>query len=90
MGWNIVDNRNFFPKIESYLGFYRVLLTTLKTYPEKIALTIIELQELPDLQKLDHTEEVFCLKGKITLGRRKVCQNFKTDTNKLDIVMYRY
>ena len=48
------------------------------------------MQQLPDIQKIDSKEEISCLKWTIYNGRRKVCVNFKTDTDKLNIVVYRY
>ena len=61
-----------------------------KTSPEKLTLTIVEMQQLPDIEKTDSKEEISCLKWTIYNGRRKVCVNFQTDTDKLNIVVYRY
>ena len=90
MSWNIEDNRNLFLKLKSKLGLYHVVLTTPKTSPENITLTVVEMQQLPDLEKTDSKEETSCLKRTIYNGRRKVCVNFQTDTDKLKIVVYRY
>ena len=90
MSWNIGDNRNLFPKLKSELGLYHFVLTTPKTSPEKLTLTVVEMQQLPDIEKTDSKEEKSCLKWTIYNGRRKVCVNFQTDTDKLKIVMYRY
>ena len=90
MSWNIGDNRNLFLKLKSKLGLYHVVLTTPKTSPEKITLTIVEMQQLPDIEKSDSKEEISCLKWTIYNGRRKVCVNFQTDTDKLNIAVYRY
>ena len=57
-----------------------------KTSPEKLTLTAVEMQQLPDIEKTDSKQETFCLKWKIYNGRRKVCVNFQTDTDKLVIV----
>ena len=48
------------------------------------------MQQLPDIGKTDSKEEISCLKWTIYDGRRKVCVNFQTDTDKLNIVVYRY
>ena len=48
------------------------------------------MQFLPDIEKTDSKEEIFCLNWTIYNGRRKVCVNFQTDTDKLNIVVYRY
>ena len=90
MSWNIGDNRNLFLKLKSKLGLYHVVLTTPKTSPEKLTLTVVERQQLPDVEKTDSKEELSCLKRTIYTGRRKVCVNFQTDTDKLNIVVYRY
>ena len=90
MSWNIGDNRNLFLKLKSKLGLYHVVLTTPKTSPEKLTLTVVEMQQLPDIQKTDSNEEISCLKWTIYNGRKKVCVNFQTDADKLKIVVYRY
>ena len=90
MSWNIGDNRNLFLKLKSKLGLCHVVLTTPKTSPEKHTLTVVEMQKLPDIEKTDAKEEISCLKQTIYNGRRKVCVNFQTDTDKLNIVVYRY
>ena len=91
MSWNIGDNRNLFLKLKSKLGLYHVVLTTPKTSPEKLTLTVVEMQQKPDIEKTDDSrEEISCLKWTIYNGRRKVCVSFQTDTDKLNIVVYRY
>ena len=90
MSWNIGENRNLFLKLKSKLGLYHVVLTTPKTSPEKITLTLVEMQQLPEIEKVDSKNEISCLKWTIYNGRRKVCINFKTDLDKLNIVVYRY
>ena len=52
MSWNIGDNRNFFLKLKTKLGLYHVELES-KDYPGKITLTLVETQELPDIEKSD-------------------------------------
>ena len=90
MSWNIGENRNLFLKLNSNLGLYHVVLTTPKTSPEKLTLTVVERQQLPDIENTDSKGEMFCLEWTIYNGRRKVCVNFQTDTDKLNIVEYRY
>ena len=90
MSWNIGDNRNLFLKLKSKLGLYHVVLTTPKTSPEKLTLTVVEMQQLPDIEKPVSEKEISCLKWTKNNGRRKVCVNFQTDTDKLNIVVYRY
>ena len=57
---------------------------------EKIMLTLVETQQLPDIEKSDSKDEISCLKWTIYNGRRKVSINFQTDTDKVNIVVYRY
>ena len=89
MSWNIGDNRKFFLKLKSKLGLYHVILTTPKTSPEKLTLTVVEMQQLPDIEKADSRKKS-CLKCTISNGRRKVCVNFQTDTDILNIVVFGY
>ena len=89
MSWNIGDNRNLFLKLKTKLGLYHVELKS-KDSPEKITLTLVETQQLPHIEKTDSRDEISCLKWTIYNGRRKVCINFQTDTDKVNIVVYRY
>ena len=88
--WNIAEHRNLILKLKSKLGLYHVVLTTSKTSPEKITLPLVEMQQLPEIKKADSRNEISCLKWTIHNGRRKVCISFKTDMDKLNIVVYRY
>ena len=56
----------------------------------KLTLTVVEMQQLQDLEKTDSKEEISRLKWTIYNGRRKVCVNFQTDTDKLNILVYCY
>ena len=76
--------------MKSKLGLYHVVLTTPKTSPKKITLTLVEMQQLLEIQKVDSKNEISCLNWTIYNGRRKVCISFKTDMDKLNIVVYRY
>ena len=88
MIWKIGDKRNLGFKVKSKLGLYYVLLTIPKTSPEKLTLTLVEMQHLPDFEKTDSKEELSCLKWTNFSGRRKTYVNYKTDTDKLYIVPY--
>ena len=90
MRWSIGDNRKLFLKLYSKLGLYLVVLATPKTFPEKLTLTVVEMQQLPDIEKTDFKKEISRLKWTIYNGGRKVCVNFRTDTEKLNFVAYRY
>ena len=89
MSWNIGDNRNIFLKLKTKMALYHVELK-IKYSPGKITLTLVESQQLPDIEKADSKDEISCLKWTIYNGRRKVCINFQRDTDKVNIVVYRY
>ena len=90
MSWNIGEYRNLFLKLKSKLGLYHVVLATQKTSAEKLTLTVVQMQHLPDIEKIGSKEEISCLNWTLYNGRRKVCVNFQTGTDKLNIVVYRY
>ena len=89
MSSNIEDNVNLFLKLKTKLGLYHVQLKS-KDSSEKFTLTLVETQQLPDIEQSDSRDEISCLKWTIYNGRRKVCNNFQTDTDKVNIVVYRY
>ena len=71
------------------MALYHVELRS-KNSPEKITLTLVETQQLPDHEKAYSKDEISCLKWTIYNGRRKACINFQTDTDKVNIVVYRH
>ena len=71
MSWNMGDNRNLVLKLKSKLGPYHVVPTTPKTSPEKLTLTVVEMQQLPEIEKTDSKEEITCLKWTNYNGRKK-------------------
>ena len=89
MSWNIGNHRNLYLNLKSKLRLYHVVLTTPKTNPEKLTLTVVEMSQLSDIEKTFSKEEKSCVKWTIYNGR-KVCVNFQTDTDKLNIAVYRY
>ena len=90
MNWKTEDNRNLFLKLKSKLGVYHDVLTNPKTSPEKHTLTVVEMRNLPDIEKTDSKDEIFRLKWTVYNGGRKVSVNFQTDADKLNFVLYRY
>ena len=72
MSWNIGDNRNCFLKLKSKLDFCHVVLTTTKTSPEKLTFTVVEMQQLPDIEKTNSNKERSRLKWTIYNGRSQV------------------
>ena len=87
MSWRIGDNRNLFVKLKSKMGLFIVVLTTPKTSPQKHTKTLIEKQQLPDIEKTDSRKDFSCLSWTTYIGKRKVWVNFKTDTDELSIAV---
>ena len=71
------------------MGLYYVELRS-KDSSEKITLTLVETQQLPDIEQSDSKDKISCLKWTIYNGRRKLFFKFQTDTDKVNIVVYRY
>ena len=90
MSWNNGENQNLFLKLESKFALYHVELTTPKTSPQKVTLTLVEMQQLPEIEKVDSKNKILCLKWTKYNDRRKVSISLKTDMDKLNIVIYRY
>ena len=61
MSWNIGDNRNLFLKLKTKFRLYHFELKS-KDSPEKITITLVETQQLPDIEKVGSKDEIFCLK----------------------------
>ena len=90
MSWNTGDIGNLIHKLKSNLRLYHVVLTSPKISPPKDTLTVVEMQQLPNIPKTDSKKEISRLKGTIYIRRCKVCVIFKTDADNLNIVVYRY
>ena len=67
-----------------------MLKLEVKNLPEKNTPTLVESQQFPDIEKIDSKEEISCLNWTIYNSRRKVCINFQTHADKVNIVVYRY
>ena len=51
MSWNIGDNSNLFLELLLKSVLCHVVLTTPKTFPEKLTLSVVEKQESPAIEK---------------------------------------
>ena len=91
LSWNTGDKINLFLKLKRNMGVFLFVLTTPKTSPEKLTLTVVEMQQIPTNEKID-SKKISCLEWTKNDGRRKrkVCINFKTDTDNLNSVVYCY
>ena len=58
-----------------------------KTLPKNK--TKVKVQQMPKTEEIDSKIEISCLKWTIYIGRRKVCVNYKTDSDELNIVKNR-
>ena len=65
MNCNNREIRNLFLNIKSKSEFYHVVLTTLKFSPEKLAQSVVEMQQLPDIGKSDTKEKSSCFLSKM-------------------------
>ena len=68
------------------MGIEILFCCTYKTqnfHQKKTALTLIEMQQLPDSEKNDSTIEFSCLKWTACIVRRKVCAKYQKDTDEL-------
>ena len=90
MSCNIGDNRNIFHELKTKLGPYRVVLTTPKVPPEKKWITVVDMQQIPNIEKVDSRKDISCLSWTKYNGRRKFCVNFVTDIDNLNFVVYGY
>ena len=59
MSWNIGVDRNHFLKLKSKLRLYHNVLTTPNFSPEKLKLTVVEMQQLPDIDNTDSKKNIF-------------------------------
>ena len=71
------------------MSLYHVQLRKPKDSAKKITATLVETQQLPDIEKVESKNEISYLNWTIFNGRRKVCINVQTDTDKVNIVLYR-
>ena len=53
MSCNTGDSRNLSPGLKSELGLYHFVLTTPEVSPEKLTLTVVEMQHLRDIENTD-------------------------------------
>ena len=58
--------------------------------PKELTLNVVELQQLPGIENTDSKKEISCIKWTKYKGKRKVCVNFKIDSDNLNFVVYRY
>ena len=86
MSWNIGFSINLLLKLHNKLGLFHIVL---EEKSQKISLTIIESQNLPDLQNLDVDSQISRFEWILHNSRRKIHIGYRSDTKKIELVQYR-
>ena len=86
MSLNIGFSRNLILRLQNKLGLFHIVL---EEKSQKISLTIIESQNLPNLQNLDVDSQISHFEWTLHNGRRKIHKGYRSDTKKIDLVEYR-
>ena len=69
MSWNIGNSRNLYLNMKNKLGLYHVVLSN---QDQKLSLTILEAQNLPNLKNLDIDSQISSFEWTLHNGRRRV------------------
>ena len=59
MSWNIGDDRKLFLKLKTIVVLYLVVLTNEETSHKKLTLTVVENQQIPDIENIDSNKRKF-------------------------------
>ena len=86
MSWNIGFSRNLLLNLHNKLGLFHIVL---EEKSQKLSLTIIKSQNLPNLQNLDVDSQISHFEWTLHNGRRKIHIRKRSDTKKIDLVEYR-
>ena len=86
MSWNIGFSRKLILKLHNKLGLFHIVLDEKS---QKISLTIIESQNLLNLQNVDVDSQISHFEWTLHNGRRKIHIGYRSDTKKIDLVEYR-
>ena len=86
MSWNNGFSRKLILKLHNKLGFFHIVL---EKKSQKISLTFIESQNLPNLQNLDVDSQISHFEWILHNGRRKIHIGYISDTKKIELVEYR-
>ena len=86
MSWNIGFSRNLLLKLHNKLGLFH---SVLEEKSQKVSLTLIESQNLPNLQNLDVDSQISHFEWTLHNCRRKIHIGYRSDTKKNDLVEYR-
>ena len=86
MSWNIGFSRNLILKLHNKLEFFHIVLDEKSKTKIK---TIIESQNLPNLQNLDADSQISHFEWTLHNGRRKIHIGYRSDSKKLELKEYR-
>ena len=86
MSWNIGFSRNLILKLHNKLGLFYIVL---EEKSQKTPLTIIESQNLRNLQNLDVDSQISHFEWILHNGRRKINIGYRSDTKNVESVEYR-
>ena len=86
MSWSIGFSRYLILKLHNKLGLFHIAL---EEKSQKISLTIIESQNLPNLQNLDVDSRISHFKWILHNSRRKIHIGYRSVTKKIELVEYR-
>ena len=89
MSWNLENNRNLFVQPKSKMGPYHVVVKTPKNSPERLTLTVVEMQKNRHWNHWFKRKNILLTETNYNAGR-KVCVNFNFDSDKMNIAVYRY
>ena len=56
--WKIGVDTKLYLNLKWRLSLYQDVLSTPKTLPQKLTLTVLQMQQVPDLEKTDSKEEI--------------------------------
>ena len=76
MSWNIDFSRNLVSKLQNRWGLFHIVL---QEKSQRFSLTVLESQNLPQLQKLDTESQIAQFDWILHNGRRKVFLSYWSD-----------
>ena len=86
MSLNIGFSRNLVLELQNKLGLFHIVL---QEKSQKFSRTVLESQNLPNLQNLDTESQISQFEWTLHNGRRKVFLSYRSDIKKKDLIEYR-
>lgn len=86
MSCNIGTNRNVFLKVKNRIANYSVII---EYENKKLLFTILEYQNLPDIDNLDIDQQISNFNWTLHNGRRKICINYRSDQDLISLSVYK-